>query len=141
MEIRPADKTLRIKVLLALVALVVLGTVSVLAFEDWLADVGRRPAGEAKTALVAAFAWLGGTSVVGLLAVAVHFWRVGIQVRKVGQFPLPGTRVVRDTVVLHGEPALRRGRIAQAIAAALACCALGLLVVCGYLYLLITGGT
>ncbi len=47
---------------------------------------------------------------------AAHFWRLGGRVIRSNQFPPPGMRVIRDTVVWHGESARRRGRILQGMA-------------------------
>jgi len=47
---------------------------------------------------------------------AAYFWRLGGRVIRSNQFPPPGMRVIRDTVVWHGEGARRRGRILQGMA-------------------------
>jgi hypothetical protein len=47
------------------------------------------------------------------LVFAAYFWRLGGRVIRSNQFPPPGMRVIRDTVVWHGESARRRGRILQ----------------------------
>ena len=50
---------------------------------------------------------------------AVYLWRLGQRVVRARQFPPPGLRVVRDTPLLAGERAVRRGRLLQALATTL----------------------
>ena len=40
-------------------------------------------------------------------------YRFGQRIRRSSQFPPPGTRVLRDTVVLEGDRARRRGQVAM----------------------------
>ncbi|MBN1908147.1 MAG: hypothetical protein JW818_00275 [Pirellulales bacterium] len=60
--------------------------------------------------LVAWFVGLGQTSI------ALWLWRLGYRTRRAGQFPPPGSRVTRDTVVRTGRAALRRANLAIALA-------------------------
>ena len=50
------------------------------------------------------------------LLFAAYFWRLGDRVICSNRFPPPGMRVIRDTVVWHGDSARRRGRILQGLA-------------------------
>lgn len=68
--------------------------------------------------LAAAFA-------VPTVLVALYFYRLGSGIVRSGRFPAPGMRVVRDTLVLRGTPALRRGRALQFLAALLVLAAVG----------------
>jgi hypothetical protein len=134
MEIQPADKRLCVIVGVALVAAAGAGALSLLAFQDWLNDVGHLAPADARRKLVSALAWLSGTSFAMLVLMGMHLWRSGARVRAAARFPLPGMRVIRDTVVLYGADANRRGRIMQSIGAALLLCALALFVAGWYLY-------
>jgi len=51
-----------------------------------------------------------------LLLLSRSLWRIGRHTADVARFPPPGMRVVRDTVVLEGAPAVRRGRLMQWLA-------------------------
>jgi hypothetical protein len=53
-------------------------------------------------------------------AFAAHLWVRGRSVRRSGRFPLEGERVVRDTPILYGDAAARRGRVLECLAVALA---------------------
>jgi hypothetical protein len=59
-----------------------------------------------------------------LLVFAVRVWVRGANVRRQLCFPLDEDRVIRDTPVLRGRPALVRARILQGLAIALAVSAL-----------------
>jgi hypothetical protein len=141
MEIQPADKRLRLLTGLIFAVAVVAGASGLWAFEVWLDSVKQKPSDEALRLLLSALVWLVGTAFLALLLLGVHFWRWGKRIRATAQFPLPGSRVVRDTVVLRGEAALRRGRFLHGTAVALVSCALALLAAFGYFYFLVIPGT
>jgi hypothetical protein len=141
MEIKPADKRLRLLTCLIFAVAVVAGASGLWAFEVWLDSVKQKPSDEALRLLLSALVWLVGTAFFALLLLGVYFWRWGKRIRATAQFPLPGSRVVRDTVVLRGEAALRRGRVLQGTAVALVSCALALLAAFGYFYFLVIPST
>jgi hypothetical protein len=66
---------------------------------------------------------------VPLLGFAAYLWRLGARIIRTGRFPAPGVAVARDTVVLRGGEARRRGWAAQLLAAILALGAGGLAVI------------
>lgn len=74
----------------------------------------------ARGALAIAFA-------VPTVGFAAYFWRLGDSIVRAERFPAPGTAVVRDTVVLRGDRARRRGRSAQVVAGLLALLSAGFL--------------
>lgn len=47
---------------------------------------------------------------------ATYMWRLAGRTRESGLWPPPDVPVIRDTRVLSGKPALRRARVAQAMA-------------------------
>jgi hypothetical protein len=53
------------------------------------------------------------------LGAAIYVWRLGRRVVRTERFPPPGLRVTRDTPVVTGTAAGRRGRLIQAFAIAL----------------------
>jgi len=126
MELQHADPRLCRLVALSCTALVLVGAFALWAFESWLAGVAQAEPSVAQHQLLAAFAWLMGATLVMLLALSVFLWHVGARVRAAAQYPPPGMRVLRDTVVLRGAAAHRRARVIQGIAVALVLCWVGL---------------
>lgn len=116
---------------------VALGAAGLLVLQAWLDDVRNMAVADARRILAAAFVWTGAIAVASLLGLALYLWRIGARICAAARFPLPGARVVRDTVVLHGGAALRRGRFLQWAGAALAVCALALLAAGWRLYVLL----
>ncbi len=117
-EIQRADPVAqRHELVLVAAALAVgLGLLAVLAtarptLERWLTENAELLA--ARPGLVAAAALV---LVLPLCAFAVYLWRLGARVTATGRFPPPDTWVLRDTRVLAGAPARRRGRIIQILA-------------------------
>jgi hypothetical protein len=129
METQSADPRLRRIAGLVFVALVLVGAVALLTLQSWLSGVAQEaPTAVAQAQLLAVFGWLVGISCVALLILAIYLWRTAAQVLATQQFPPPGMRVVRDTTVLRGAVALRRGRIIQGIGVLLVFCSLALAV-------------
>lgn len=63
------------------------------------------------------------------VALTAFLWRVGASIVQAERFPPPGVAMTRDTVVMRGAAARRRGRTIQLLAAAMALAAAGLIVV------------
>jgi len=61
---------------------------------------------------------LGALAVLPLLAAAALIWRIAGRAVRAQRFPPPGQGVVRDTTVLHGPPAVARGRLLRILALA-----------------------
>lgn len=55
-----------------------------------------------------------------VLGLAAYYWHLGRRTVGAARYPPPGLRVVRDTPIVTGETAHRRGRVMQALAAMLA---------------------
>jgi hypothetical protein len=53
----------------------------------------------------------------------IHLWRYGSSVEKAQRFPPPGLPVIRDTIVVHGQAAVIRGRMFKVWAVILTACA------------------
>jgi hypothetical protein len=122
METQRADPGLRRTAALVFLALVLVGAAGLVALQIWLSGLAQPAAVSSQGQLLAAFAGLVGTACVSLLALAVYLWRTAGRVLAAGQFPPPGMRVVRDTPVLRGTKALRRGRIIQGVSVVLVLC-------------------
>ncbi len=59
-----------------------------------------------------------------IIALALYMWRQGAATVRCARFPPPKLPVVRDTLVLSGQAAVRRGRVIQSVAGLLIglCC-------------------
>jgi hypothetical protein len=82
------------------------------AVERWILEDPARTTERVRFAL----GLLGLTGGLPMAAFAAYFWRLGSAVRRAGRFPPPGADVVRDTWVLTGDEARRRGRLIRAFA-------------------------
>ncbi len=63
--------------------------------------------------IITAFRYLEGTAIVFLLLFAipaVYLIRTGRKILRHGSFPYPGMKVIRDTIILEGAEARRRGK-------------------------------
>ncbi len=117
-EIRRADPRAR-RIALAIVVLGTLVGAAVIAGIDhfrpeldaWL----RRDSSSASTALLLAAAIAG----LPMLAAAAWLWAYGGRIARAEMYPTPGGALFRDTRVLAGSSAVRRGRLLQAMAVVL----------------------
>lgn len=115
--IQPADPAARRKAIVMVALAALLGALAYVALDQWLARVLAQPAAGAKATLLGFLVWtIAGTAVVAA-ALAFHVWRFGRRVVSAARFPPPGVAVVRDTVVLEGAQASRRGVVIQWAAA------------------------
>lgn len=125
----PADNRLRVHAAIALVVIVVAGFVTydwsqrVLADVEKLAQYDRQLAFDrAGSFLKMAAALIGVTTAL----VAVSEARKARRSLSAGEWPPPGTRVLVDTPVIHGEPARRRAKFMIALSTVLLTMAVGL---------------
>jgi hypothetical protein len=107
-----ADPAYRRKVLVVYVAFVALCTLLVLVLQQWGfpafdAYLRRQKPDEAirllKTIVI--------VSMSVPLGIFVYLFRLGRHIQLSAQFPAPGTRVIRDTEILRGRAAIRRGNL------------------------------
>jgi len=82
---------------------------------DWLVSDPRAATHRVKLGLVVSAALL----TAPIAAFAVYFWSFGDTILRARQFPPPGHRVMRDTPVLDGPAAVRRGHAFKILALAL----------------------
>lgn len=121
-EVQPADPGARRAALLWLGVAFVAGAILLWFLETsrpavaaWLKEDPAQTATRARMLL-------GGLAIVTAgPAVGIGVWllRLGARVMAAGRFPPPGLRMVQDTVVVAGDAARRRGRIAQGFGLAL----------------------
>ena len=120
-EIRKADPVARRRAVLLVAIAAVVGSLVLAAFEQYrdplLAWLLSRSAGSHR--LWVAFAVTLATLCAPLVILAVYLWALGVSVQRARQWPPPGYRVIRDTLVVDGPPADRRGRVLKALAVCL----------------------
>jgi hypothetical protein len=127
-EIQPADKALRVRVLAACLVAAVAGAFGLVVFRNWLDATLHMPAAAALQSLLWVLAVVSASAAALLIALGIHLWRLGLKVRRAGRFPLPGAHVLRDTVVLRQGAAVRRGKAFQVVGGVLALGAVTMLV-------------
>lgn len=122
-QIQRADPTTRRRLLIVLLVVLVVGGAVVWWLERWLGDLTAEVAADPDQ-LVEKAEFLLGVFVlaftVPLLLGAALIWRLGTRVVAAQRFPPPGTKVVRDTPVVSGAAARRRGEVLRVCAAAVA---------------------
>ena len=124
-----ADPAMRRRTLAWLVLLVVTLGLTLFAVIRWIARVQALSAVDAKTAahdlmwLTWCVAAIASLMALGMAAVLV---RLSIEVRRAGQYPLPGARVLRDTPIRTGERAQRMAAVSLVLAVLLAMAAVAI---------------
>jgi hypothetical protein len=139
MDVQRADPKLRVAALVGVILIFVLGAVLWVMLQRWLTELKQVPASAAQAQLLTAFAWAFGSVCVAVIWLATSLWRSGIAIRRAAQWPLPGSRVVRDTPVLRGEAAVARGRLMQVSGVVLFLCAACIAVVAWRVYYAFAG--
>lgn len=122
-----ADPRARRAVLIVLVAGGVTGGMGLAVGRAWLRSLATRDVAEARQSAIQALGWVVAGQVVLLGALARWAWRLGTRIHRARRYPLPGQRVARDTRVLEGRDATRRGTLLQVVAGALVLAAIALL--------------
>jgi uncharacterized membrane protein YqjE len=121
--IRRADPTARRQALWILAIGVMIGALLIVnrvVLIEWLASDHR----EFPRRLTLVLAGVAVLYVVPLVACAIYIWTLGTRAVRTREFPPKRMRVLRDTRVVVGRAAIARGRVAQALALALAGAAL-----------------
>jgi len=115
-EVQPADPRARRLAFLILAVGFVLGALLLWGLnsggptiERWLKEDPSAMVPRARMLLLALALIMAGPPV----AAGVYLWRFGTRVVTSTRFPPPGARLVQDMVVLTGDAARNRGRIAQ----------------------------
>ncbi|MEC4675004.1 MAG: hypothetical protein VST68_12520 [Nitrospirota bacterium] len=124
-QIQPADPIARKKAILILGVATVVGGSVLFAIDSYHPSLEQWIINEPGSVLEKLTWVLIGLVVLCLpfLFAAGHFWRMGQFVIDAQRFPPPGIPVIRDTPVLTGKEALRRGRLCQVEAKVFGGCA------------------
>ncbi|MCI0625937.1 MAG: hypothetical protein L0387_30565 [Acidobacteria bacterium] len=118
-EIQRADPRVRRKAVLLVACGMVAGLVIIPLTEFYrpaLVDWITRDPEQIDSRLRLAVAVLAVAFAGPLLGFAAYLWRLGNHIVRAERFPAAGAVVMRDTVVLQGTPARRRGRLMQLVA-------------------------
>jgi uncharacterized membrane protein len=118
-EVQKADPKARRLALVFLIVGAIIGTLLILALEQYQGTMRDRilsePAG-ASDRIRLAFLLSAVLLSTPLLISAAYFWNLGAKVRRAQRFPPPNVRVIRDTPVVYGDDAALRGRVLQGLA-------------------------
>jgi hypothetical protein len=125
MELLRADPRLRRTAIGIFVAIAAVCGIALWAMQRWLDGI-HDPSPASQAQLLTAFVCLIGASVLMLAALGAYLWQCGKRVRAASLFPPPGAKVFRDTAVLRGVAAVRRGLVLQGLGVVFALCCVGL---------------
>lgn len=117
--LQPADPAARRRLLVAVALIAVAGVAGLVVLEAWLAALRQLDPAESAPRLVATLLWVTGATSLVVAAFGVYAWRLGGRVCASLRFPPPGVAVVRDTPIIEGIAARRRGAILRALGIAL----------------------
>lgn len=115
-EIVAADKPLRVRAILAVVLLVVVGGAAIGLLNGHLREIEQQAGENLQAArqkalrLTAIAAAVGGLGFVGM---GGWFWWLGRRVHRSGRFPPPGMKVIKNTPVRTGARARTVAHLAQ----------------------------
>lgn len=120
-----ADPTLRFLTLIAVVAVLMAGIVALVftaSFLENMKELARQSPRDAAARLGSALKFVAAAAAVVPLAVGAYLMRVAVLTWRSGEFPPPGTRVLRDTVVTTGPGSRRWAVFALLVAVILLLC-------------------
>lgn len=127
-EIQHADPVTRRRALLAAAAVALAGWAAFFVLQDWLAGLHGGDPVETRHALEDAMLWGSWAACVPVALLAVWMWLHGGRVVRAGRYPAPGSKVIRDTEVAHGEAARLRGTALRVLAVFLGLLSAGTLI-------------
>ena len=126
-DIQRADPAARRRALLVVVVAAAAGTIVLVLLDRWLPPRGSwAGAGQSRSGAARVFAWLNVLLTAPVFVFAAYLGWLGHRVIRAGRFPLASMRVYRDTAVLTGRAAERRGRLFQTLGIALAALAIAI---------------
>jgi hypothetical protein len=108
-EIQRADVATRRLALFAAGAVALAGWAAYFVLQDWLAGLHIADPVETRHALEDAMLWGSWAACIPVALLAIWMWLHGGRIARAGRYPAPGSKVIRDTPVLHGDAARLRG--------------------------------
>jgi len=115
MEIQRVDPRIRLLLLFVYLASAIIGAIIIWWIERWLAGLKQIDPNIALHQVLTGFIYIHSAVCAIILVFSIYLWRTGAKVRNIGQFPLPGMFLLRDTVILRGAAARRQALILQSI--------------------------
>jgi hypothetical protein len=110
-EIQRADAATRRLALLAVAGVAVAGWAAYFVLQDWLAGMHSADPVETRHALEDALLWGSWAACAPVALLALWMFLHGGRISRAGRYPAPGSKVIRDTPVLHGSAARLRGML------------------------------
>jgi len=108
-DVQRADAATRRRALLAAAAVALSGWAAFFVLQDWLARMHATDPVAVRHALEDAMLWGSWAACLPVALLAVWLWLHGGRIVRAGRYPAPGSKVIRDTPVLHGDAARLRG--------------------------------
>jgi hypothetical protein len=122
-NVQRADSTARRKAVIIVIIIAIVGSLFIAVFEgyrtqlyDWLLSDYEKSTHRLRVLIILTAAF----GAITLFAFSAYLWFLGYKVSNSQRFPLPGQKVIRDSAILEGQAAVKRGRLLKAIAVFLA---------------------
>jgi hypothetical protein len=109
-------------------AVAVAGWAAFFVLQDWLAGMHGADPVETRHALEDAMLWGSWAACLPVLLLASWLWLHGVRIGRAGRYPAPGSKVIRDTPVLHGDAARLRATALKVLAVFLGLLSAGTLI-------------
>jgi hypothetical protein len=137
-EVQKADPSKRKEALLLIAAGLVLGLIAIMLLRPIQSWLEAEPSQLVFRVNLLIGGWF--LLAVPIVAICAHMWRIGRQAVVTARYPPPGMAVVKDTIVLRHDPARKRGRVIQWVAALIAIAAVLPPIAMWYLVWVLTRG-
>ena len=126
-EIQRADALTRRRAMVAAIAVALAGWAAFFVLQNWLAGLRGNDPVVTRHALEDAMLWGSWAACAPIALLAAWMWLHGGRIVRAGRYPAPGSKVIRDTPVLHGDAARLRGTAMRVLAAFLLLLSVGTL--------------
>lgn len=127
-EVQRADPAARRRALIAAGVVAALGWAAYFVLQEWLSQLRGSNEAELRHSLEGAMIWGSWAATLPVAVLAAWLWRFGGRVGRAGRYPPPGTKVIRDTPVFHGQSARLVGVAMRVLAAFLGLLSAGTLI-------------
>ncbi|MBM4219371.1 MAG: hypothetical protein FJ171_06980 [Gammaproteobacteria bacterium] len=127
-EVQQADPATRRRAFFGAAAVALAGWAALFVMQDWLRGLAGADPVAARRALEDAMIWGSWAACLPVAVLATWMWLQGLRISRAGRYPAPGVKVIRDTLVLHGDAARLRGIVLRVLAVFLGLLAAGTLI-------------